>query len=222
MGIINLFPTPVYREPATLSNYDPVQLEIKECLEYIKNSGDLKDVSHIHKEAGILKKQRLDFGYFINDHLIKNHNLTKLENRIYEALNKYLSYVNWSALVENDPVVPKKNGSEFIIMNSWINIAKMGVKHDYHTHPGYLIAGVYYFRVSEKQSGINFNNPNLMMYNCNFPEGNLSPQSIELIPNDGDIILFPAWLQHGTHENESDEERISIAFNINFVSQTQT
>jgi ectoine hydroxylase-related dioxygenase (phytanoyl-CoA dioxygenase family) len=34
---------------------------------------------------------------------------------------------------------------------------------------------------------------------------------------DGDIILFPAWLQHSTMENATDEERISIAFNINFI-----
>jgi uncharacterized protein (TIGR02466 family) len=102
-------------------------------------------------------------------------------------------------------------------MNSWINIAVKGVKHDYHAHPGYTIAGVYYFRVSDAQGGICFNNPNLMIYNAHFPEGRCSPQSIELIPKDGDIVLFPAWLQHSTHENTTDEDRISVAFNINFI-----
>ena len=218
MSIINLFPTPIYRDPATLSNYHPVQLEIQDCLKYIKDNDDLENVSYIYKDAGIRKKEKPEAGYFINDHIIKKHNLKNLEDRIYEALHKYLSHVNWSGLLTSDPVVPETIGNTFKIMNSWINIAEKGVKHDYHAHPGYLIAGVYYFRVSKEQSGINFNNPNLMMYNCNFPEGQLSPQSIEFIPNDGDIILFPAWLQHGTHENQSDEERISVAFNINYIS----
>jgi uncharacterized protein (TIGR02466 family) len=106
-------------------------------------------------------------------------------------------------------------------MNSWINIAEKGVKHDYHAHPGYTIAGVYYFRVSDEQGGICFNNPNLMIYNAHFPEGRCSPQSVELIPKDGDIVLFPAWLQHSTHENKTDEERISIAFNINFIPSSK-
>jgi hypothetical protein len=60
----------------------------------------------------------------------------------------------------------------------------------------------------------------MMIYNASFPEGRTSPQSIEIIPKDGDIILFPAWLQHSTMENSVDEERISIAFNINFIEQT--
>jgi uncharacterized protein (TIGR02466 family) len=214
MGIINLFPTPIYKDPASLENYDPVQIEIKKCLNYIKENDDLEDVSYIYKDAG---KRKKEINYFISDQLIEHHLMKNLEKRIYETLHKYIIHTNWSGMSKDDPITQDNVNSKFKIMNSWINIAEKGVKHEYHSHPGYMIAGVYYFRVSSEQGGINFNNPNLMMYNCNFPEGNISPQSIELIPNDGDIILFPAWLQHGTHQNKSNEERISIAFNINYI-----
>ena len=53
-----------------------------------------------------------------------------------------------------------------------------------------------------------------MMQNCWFPENPRASQSIEIIPDDGDIILFPAWLMHNTMQNTTDEDRISVAFNI--------
>jgi uncharacterized protein (TIGR02466 family) len=222
MPLMYLFPTPIYKDPATISNYDPVQLEIQATLKHIKDHDDLENVSYIYKDAAERKQKNPLGGYFISDDLIGKHNLKNLEARIYEALDRYLSGVEWTTIINNpDPVVPNLKGGNFKIMNSWINIAEKGVKHDYHSHPGYTIAGVYYFRVSDEQGGICFNNPNLMIYNAHFPEGRCSPQSVELIPKDGDIVLFPAWLQHSTHENKTDEERISIAFNINFIPSSK-
>ena len=218
MPLMYLFPTPVYREFATIATYDSIQQEIQACLKHIKENDDLENVSYIYKDAGKRKQENPLGGYFISDDLIGKHNLTNLEKRIYEVLENYLSAVEWTAIIDNpDPVVPNLKGGNFKIMNSWINIAEKGVKHDYHSHPGYTIAGVYYYRVSDEQGGLCFNNPNMMIYNASFPEGRTSPQSVEIIPKDGDIILFPAWLQHSTMENSTDEERISIAFNINFV-----
>jgi uncharacterized protein (TIGR02466 family) len=219
MPLLYLFPTPVYREFATIDTYDNIQLEIQACLKYIKDHDDLENVSYIYKDAGKRKQENPLGGYFISDDLIGKHNLTNLEKRIYEVLENYLSAVEWTAIINNpDPVIPQLKSKTFKIMNSWINIAEKGVKHDYHSHPGYTIAGVYYYRVSDEQGGLCFNNPNMMIYNASFPEGRTSPQSVEVIPKDGDIILFPAWLQHSTMENTIDDERISIAFNINFTT----
>lgn len=219
MPLMYLFPTPVYREFATLDTYDAIQKEIQECIRHIKDNDDLENVSYIYRDAGSRKKEKPLGGYFISDDLIGKHNLHNLKSKIYQALDNYLTAVEWTAIINNpDPVVPKLKLNNFQIANSWINIAEKGVKHDYHAHPGYTIAGVYYFRVSDEQGGLCFNNPNLMLYNCQFPEGRTSPQSIEIIPKDGDVILFPAWLQHSTMENTIDDERISIAFNITFLS----
>jgi uncharacterized protein (TIGR02466 family) len=218
MALMYLFPVTIYKDHPTISNYEPVQLEIQACLKYIKDNDDLENVSYIYKDAAIRKQENPLGGYFISDDLIGKHNLKNLEARIYEALDRYLSGVEWTTIINNpDPVVPNLKGGNFKIMNSWINIAEKGIKHDYHAHPGYTIAGVYYFRVSSDQGGLCFNNPNLMIYNCGFPEGRTSPQSIEMVPGDGDIVLFPAWLQHGTMENTTNEERISVAFNINYI-----
>lgn len=218
MSAINLFPVTIWKDPATMGNYDPVQLEIQSALKHIKDNDDLENVSYIYKDAGERKKEHYSEGYFISDQLIDKHNMVNLKNRINEAVDRYVRYVEWTALAnEPDPVIEHKAKGNWKIMNSWINIAEKGVKHDFHSHPGYTIAGVYYFRVSDEQGGISWNNPNPIIYNAGFPEGRTSPQCIELVPNDGDIILFPAWLQHSTHTNTTDEERISVAFNVNYI-----
>ena len=38
----------------------------------------------------------------------------------------------------------------------------------------------------------------------------------------GTLVIFPSWLQHSVDANRSDEERISISFNILFSSFTET
>ena len=38
---------------------------------------------------------------------------------------------------------------------------------------------------------------------------------------DGTLLLFPSWLEHSVDANRSDEERISISFNLMFSSFAQ-
>ena len=90
MPLMYLFPTPVYREFATIATYDSIQLEIQACLKHIKDHDDLENVSYIYKDAGKRKQENPLGGYFISDDLIGKHNLTNLEKRIYEVfLNDY-------------------------------------------------------------------------------------------------------------------------------------
>jgi uncharacterized protein (TIGR02466 family) len=38
-------------------------------------------------------------------------------------------------------------------------------------------------------------------------------------PEIGTMIMFPSWLEHGVKQNMSDAERISFAFNMEFVDE---
>ena len=35
-------------------------------------------------------------------------------------------------------------------------------------------------------------------------------------PTEGELILFPGWLDHGVQTNDTDDERVSVSFNIRF------
>ena len=37
---------------------------------------------------------------------------------------------------------------------------------------------------------------------------------VEIEPEEGDLLLFPAYLMHGVNRNETDEDRIVISFNV--------
>ena len=50
------------------------------------------------------------------------------------------------------------------------------------------------------------------MFACEFPGGRMCPQRTDIVPDDGDIILFPSWLEHYTNDNETDN-RITVSFN---------
>ena len=39
-----------------------------------------------------------------------------------------------------------------------------------------------------------------------------------VVPDDGDILLFPSWLNHSVRKNRSQEQRVSVAFNIDIIS----
>lgn len=199
-----------------MSNYDIVQQEVKNCLIKILKDHDLDEVSWIHEEAAKVreKKRHEEHSYLVTDDLIGKFNLVELKKRILQATDNYLHSTQWGRL---KTLTNEKIGYEIVLRNSWMNIQSKYKSHEWHCHPGYTIAGVYYMRVSADQGGIQFKNPNVMMQWCHFPEGARTPQSIEIIPNDGDIILFPAWLTHNTLPNTTDEDRISVAFNIDII-----
>jgi uncharacterized protein (TIGR02466 family) len=200
--LYSLFPTPVIRVPATEDNYDPVQLEIKAAIDIIKKTNDSSSLTYFYKGAPETEISNKTYDF------IEKFNCVNLEKRIYDAVNDYVDRIGWLS--------PRK----FSIRGSWINILQQDVNHTHHCHPGYLISGTYYYRVSEKQGSISFNNPNSIMMYCQFPQGQLCPQTVDIIPDDGDIVLFPSWLIHSTRKNKSLEERISIAFNIDYIGGT--
>jgi len=194
--LYNLFSVPVMRFAGN-DNYDAIQCEIKNALQHIEENKDYSTSSYFAEKTYSNK----------NYNFLEKYNCLHLKKKIINDLDSYLNNLRWNFL---------KNKDNFSIVNSWINIIHTGDYHNNHLHPGHTISGVYYYRTSAKQGGICFENPNRLMLFGQFPQGPVSPSSVTIIPNDGDTILFPSWLSHSTRKNESVEDRISIAFNIDY------
>ena len=103
------------------------------------------------------------------------------------------------------------------LANAWVNINR---KHDYnitHNHPKAAFSGVIYLKVPDNSGPIVFKNPAPVNL---FPVSSESPlfyPDYLLVPNPGDTIFFPAYLHHFVEVNQSNEDRISIAFNMEMV-----
>ena len=102
----------------------------------------------------------------------------------------------------------------------WANIQADGFRHQQHQHPNSYISGVLYLRVPnvEKKGTIFFMDPrpakNMQHGDFVFESG-LSYRDYQYVPQTGLMLLFPSWLEHGTHmfKAENGEERIVISFN---------
>jgi uncharacterized protein (TIGR02466 family) len=105
---------------------------------------------------------------------------------------------------------------ELKLDNCWLNINYKGNSNNTHVHPLCLFSGVIYISVPENSGQITFYADSASKH---YPpiindKSDLFFQSVNYAPENGKILLFPAWLSHSVSENMSDEPRISIAFNI--------
>ncbi len=100
------------------------------------------------------------------------------------------------------------------ITNSWFNIMNQGHAVKPHRHELSVISGALYVEAPEGSVGLRFHSP---VAQCRMAEMILG--SNELNENhhiveckEGQLILFPSWLEHSTEPNKSDK-RIVVSFN---------
>ena len=94
-------------------------------------------------------------------------------------------------------------------------------KNDYnvvHTHPNAYLSAAYYVRASKNCGRFIVENP-LSVSKHSYPEieklTELNRQVAELEIEEGDLLLFPAYLPHKVEENKSESDRVVVSFNIN-------
>tara|TARA_B100001029_G_scaffold161906_1_gene150964 strand:- start:40 stop:624 length:585 start_codon:yes stop_codon:yes gene_type:complete len=100
----------------------------------------------------------------------------------------------------------------------WANINSKGSYNTTHNHPGCDLSGVYYVKVPKGECGnINFIDPRpaLNYGNSFIVQRYVGGDSIPRFPVEGTMYIFPSSLQHSVGTNETDEDRISISFNLN-------
>ena len=110
----------------------------------------------------------------------------------------------------------KVGQGNLVHVQSWINLHDPGDHAPKHHHVNSCYSGVYYLQTPLNSGGIMFTK-NLSCMEQVFAhssEGNIwNSSNWELPTKAGDLILFPSYLTHSVPKNESNEKRISLAFN---------
>ena len=103
--------------------------------------------------------------------------------------------------------------SENLDYNIWTNVNEVGSKNVIHSHKTDAWAGIYYVQ-AEETGNLMFYNPANLLNECKFN----SPfvRNTGILPKDGMLVLWPAWIPHEVIENKSNQQRINIAWGINF------
>jgi uncharacterized protein (TIGR02466 family) len=104
---------------------------------------------------------------------------------------------------------------DFKVLNLWVNVNRRGHYNSTHAHPKTLLSAVYYVRTPNSCGNIRFyrNDGMLQTTDLNF-SNEVFAAGIEFSPEEGELIVFPAWLPHEVLQSNSDEPRISLAFNL--------
>jgi uncharacterized protein (TIGR02466 family) len=111
---------------------------------------------------------------------------------------------------------------EPIVTDCWANINYPGSFNRKHTHFNSMLSGVYYPRVPENSGQLVFTDPRIQAYIITLPvtkKTGLTSRHIRRTPLAGEFIIFPSWLEHSVEINDSEEERVSVAFNVVFLPE---
>ena len=106
----------------------------------------------------------------------------------------------------------------------WATILARGAAHKIHQHPNNFLSGVYYVRTSPGADTINFHDPRNQTGIIRPPVVELTAENTDQVVvgvQNGTLLIFPSYLQHSVDNNRSEQERVSVSFNIMFSGFTE-
>ena len=131
----------------------------------------------------------------------------------------------------SNQIVERVNGLHVALMlnnvleqrlsNAWFNINRKGDYNIPHVHPRSCFSGVFYVKAPKDCGDLYLKNPavslehvitdiEIQQYNA------FTSPSLRVAAEPGKLVLFPSWVLHFVKANQSDSDRISIAFNTVF------
>lgn len=114
--------------------------------------------------------------------------------------------------------------ADYEITGCWATVLARGASHKLHSHPNNFLSGVYYVRTGEGADTINFHDPRKQASIIRPPVTELTAQNTDQVVvrvREGTLLLFPSYLEHSVDANGSNDERVSISFNLMFSSFAQ-
>ena len=112
--------------------------------------------------------------------------------------------------------VERKYGPE--MTGLWGMINPPGARNTVHTHPLNYLSGVLYLKVPKNSGNIVFIEPRPQAEVFEPPRNpDLSvhlAHSVQWEPKEKELIFFPSWLQHEVQENNSNQDRVIMSFNL--------
>lgn len=103
------------------------------------------------------------------------------------------------------------------ITGLWGNISRGQTALHEHTHPNNFLSGVFYVRMPEGAGAIVFKDPRpqtRILRPRTLRDNPLNSLEFECAATAGTLLLFPAWLEHGVRPSRTEDERISVAWNL--------
>lgn len=202
-------------------------LEVEYILSYVPMAKFKLDLNFDHIEKDILTMAKSVEG-------VRKSNVGGWQS---DAFTMHKHYEPFNSIIENciNPAMQDYSktmglSGKVILNNYWINVNYRNNFNMMHTHPGAFLSGVFYIKCPENSGNIEFMNSE---YDLIDAYAHANPSAHNWWKNDknnfsfffekshilevesGVCYLFPAWKNHIVQPNNTDDPRISIAFNYN-------
>ena len=122
--------------------------------------------------------------------------------------------------------IPSFKSGVDVRCHTWVNINPPNALNVKHCHPNCDIAGVLWIKIPKNSGKLMFVSPynymcynEMMCYSRKFRDDHAYHFDYSYEPVEGGLMLFPAHLEHKVLENKSDEDRISVSFNLNLINR---
>ena len=129
-------------------------------------------------------------------------------------INEVISYFIKNKIFK-EGVLLKLNGL-------WANINKRGDSNVLHDHPNCDLSGVFWIKIPKDSGNIEFVNSDshprfneFESYSRELKLNIMADHGWWIPPTPGQILIFPSCLLHRVRKNNSNQDRISVSFNIN-------
>tara|TARA_B100001094_G_C18105159_1_gene757956 strand:+ start:66 stop:707 length:642 start_codon:yes stop_codon:yes gene_type:complete len=188
-----LWATPIYQNQAKDKEFDEIQEELNTIISKLKFEEAKGWGPHSHD----LSENAFDTNFLYDNKCLKTLGF------IHKCLMEYLRMIN----AQDCP---------YALDGAWITKTKKGKFAYPHSHGFSDVSGVYYINTNGEDGNLMFENINdalggNFIYNC------LGGGKVPAPLGNGIMLLWPSTLRHQTQENTTDNERVSLSFNINFA-----
>ena len=198
MPVHNIFPTSVYAKQLLGSKQGKINQELYSVYNPDKM---VQNTAHTHNHTSSHEVSCDDEGNMFSMNIVKE---TPNFCRFVEQC-----VINYAQELGMQAMIP------FAITESWFTKTSKGQHAPMHSHGNSDISGVYYLQTNGNDGALVLKNPmtctnnNIIMFLSNMKWGQ------KRMPlKEGLLLLWPAFLEHGTFVNETPEDRISFSFNI--------
>jgi uncharacterized protein (TIGR02466 family) len=141
------------------------------------------------------------------------------KNRELEQLSGFFrDLVEMAAFDCNGDFLPEDVALNIDITESWYHVTENGGYHDVHSHPNCSWCGIYYLDAGDSTNGNGVNRFYEPRYHADhyLDAGNLYLQQEgfwDVVPQSGQVVIFPSYLKHSALPYFSNNKRVVIAFN---------
>lgn len=175
------------------------------------------DQEEINKELSVAMDNseftmRADWGHThfqtnpqFNEDFFKIHKVETFRKEILKHVGRFLAEVDYNEIIG---LTVKCN-----IFSAWFAKYEIGSYATVHSHGHADISGIYYYQVPDDFGAELFFVSPIKVAETT-PCFQFLSDKLNVQPKEGQIILFPGWLEHGVKTNLSHKPRIAVSFNV--------